>query len=70
MSKRAGVSIGIMDPAYFVGRKEVLRWLNNLLLTDFKKIEETANGAAACQVLDVMFHGKVPMKKVNWGAAT
>jgi len=68
MSKRAGVSIGIMDPAYFVGRKEVLRWLNDLLKTDFKKIEETANGAAACQVLDVMFKGTVPMKKVNWGA--
>lgn len=68
MSKTAGVSIGIMDPAYFVGRKEVLRWLNELLSTDFKKVEETANGASACQVLDIMFKGKVPMRKVNWGA--
>jgi len=68
MSKTAGVSIGIMDPAYFVGRKEVLRWLNDLLQTNFKKVEETANGAAACQVLDMMFKGKVPMRKVNWSA--
>ena len=44
MSKQAGVSIGMMDQAYFVGRKAILQWLNDLLLTDFKKVEETANG--------------------------
>ena len=47
MSKQAGVSIGMMDQAYFVGRKAILQWLNDLLLTDFKKVEETANGKSA-----------------------
>lgn len=32
------------------------------------RIEETSNGAVACQVLDYLFPRTVPMQKVNWGA--
>lgn len=34
-----------MDKAYFVGRKEILRWLNDTFDTNFTKIEETASGS-------------------------
>ncbi|CAM9285461.1 unnamed protein product [Hapterophycus canaliculatus] len=61
-------SIGMMDPAYFVGRKEILDWLNGYLCLNLSKVEETCSGAVACQLLDSLFPGKVPMSKVNWDA--
>jgi len=58
----------MMDPAYFVGRKEILDWVNEHLQTNLSKIEQTANGAIACQLLDVIHPGAVPMSKINWDA--
>ncbi|CAN0236281.1 unnamed protein product [Ascophyllum nodosum] len=63
-------SIGMMDPAYFVGRKEILEWLNGYLGLNLQKVEETCTGAVACQLIDSLFPGKVPMSKVNWEART
>lgn len=76
----------MMDAAYFVGRKEILEWLNGLLHLNLAKIEETASGthatmrasrrsadagragAIACQLMDIVYPGKVPMKRVKWNA--
>eukprot|EP00605_Chrysophyceae_sp_TOSAG23-4_P002783 GSChrysophyteH1.ASY1.ANO1.3067.1 assembled CDS len=60
--------IGIMEGAYFVGRKEVLDWVNSTCALNLTKIEDTANGCAACMLLDQIFPGQVPLKKVNWNA--
>ena len=47
----AGSSIGIMDPAYFVGRKEILTWVNDTFSLNYTKIEDTASGAVCrCRV--------------------
>ena len=51
-----------------MGRKEVMDWINSTTDSDLSKIEDTANGAVACQLLDIMYPGQVPMHKVNWGA--
>jgi RP/EB family microtubule-associated protein len=36
-----------MDGTYFVGRSEILAWINGLLSTNYTKIEETASGAGS-----------------------
>lgn len=57
-----------MDPAYFTSKKELLEFFNNLLDLNLTKIEETAPGAIACQLTNLIFPGSIPMSKVNWGA--
>lgn len=57
-----------MDGAFFVGRKEIIDWINDALNLNLTKVEQTASGAIACQLLDIMHPGQVPMHKVNWGA--
>ncbi|KAE9587459.1 hypothetical protein Lal_00031870 [Lupinus albus] len=63
-------SIGIMDSAYFVGRNEILTWINNRLHLNLSRIEEAASGAVQCQMMDMTFPGVVPMHKVNFDAKT
>jgi RP/EB family microtubule-associated protein len=57
-----------MEGAFFVGRKEIMDWVNSNLDLNLAKVEDTANGAIACQFLDIMHPGQVPMHKVNWAA--
>jgi len=39
-----------MDPAYFVGRKELLAWINGFLDLDYTKVEEMSSGALPLHV--------------------
>ena len=57
-----------MDAGYFVGRKEIVDWVNETLQLSLTKVEQTASGAVACQLLDRIYPGKVPLSKVNWDA--
>eukprot|EP01119_Soliformovum_irregulare_P001827 TRINITY_DN11637_c0_g1_i1.p1 TRINITY_DN11637_c0_g1~~TRINITY_DN11637_c0_g1_i1.p1 ORF type:complete len:277 (+),score=56.19 TRINITY_DN11637_c0_g1_i1:38-832(+) len=57
-----------MDGAYFVGRVELLNWLNDLLKLDYTKVEQTCSGAAACQIMDAIYPGSVPLGRVNFNA--
>ncbi|EQC32088.1 hypothetical protein SDRG_10284 [Saprolegnia diclina VS20] len=61
-------AIGMMDGAYFVGRKEILDWVNGTCGLGLTKVEQTCTGAVACQILDAIYPGKVPMSKVDWSA--
>jgi microtubule-associated protein, RP/EB family len=58
----------MMDAAYFVGRKELLDFVNDTLGLKLQKIEQTASGAVACQLFDIMYPGSIAMAKVNWAA--
>lgn len=48
-----------MDGAYFVGRQELLNWINGFLGSSYKKVEETASGAAVCQIFEALHPGSV-----------
>lgn len=48
-------SFGIHDAAYRVGRGELLQWVNNLLGVDYTKVEQCANGASWCKILNETF---------------
>ncbi|XP_068656920.1 microtubule-associated protein RP/EB family member 1C-like isoform X1 [Aristolochia californica] len=61
-------NIGMMDSAYFVGRTEILAWINSTLQLNISKVEEAASGAIQCQLMDAVHPGIVPMHKVNFDA--
>ncbi|KAJ7956375.1 Microtubule-associated protein RP/EB [Quillaja saponaria] len=63
-------NIGMMDSAYFVGRNEILTWINSRLQLNLSRIEEAASGAVQCQMMDMTYPGVVPMHKVNFDAKT
>lgn len=74
-------NIGMMEGAYFVGRVELLNWLNDLLKLDYTKVEQTCSGmthstckkmflrfptaAAHCQIFDAIYPGAVTVNFVK-----
>ncbi|KAH0786392.1 EB1 protein [Histomonas meleagridis] len=62
--------MGMMSGCYFVGRAELLDWINNLLCLKYDKVEDTSNGAAFCQVIDCIHPGTVALGRVNYNART
>merc|ERR1719389_309338 len=57
-----------MEGAFFVGKTELLNWVNNLLHIKLPKVEDCASGAIYCQIVDSCHPGTVKMAKVNWMA--
>jgi RP/EB family microtubule-associated protein len=62
--------MGMMSGCYFVGRAELLAWINELLGINYNKVEDVANGAAFCQVIDAIHPGTIALGRVNFNALT
>lgn len=60
----------MMSDAYFVGKNQLLSWVNGFLGLGIRRVEELANGAVYCQLLDALYPGKVQMKKVDFTVKT
>ena len=58
----------MMDGAYFTSRNDILTFLNTLLDLNLTKIEQTASGAVACQLMEYIFPNSIIMSRVNWAA--
>eukprot|EP01086_Lenisia_limosa_P013069 TRINITY_DN41868_c0_g1_i1.p1 TRINITY_DN41868_c0_g1~~TRINITY_DN41868_c0_g1_i1.p1 ORF type:complete len:258 (+),score=92.71 TRINITY_DN41868_c0_g1_i1:67-840(+) len=61
-------AFGIHEGAFHVGRTELLNFVNELLQTNYTKVEQFASGAPHCAILDAVFPGKVPLQKVKFDA--
>ena len=48
--KMSGDGPGMMSDAYFVGRRQLLEFVNGFLDLDFRKVEQMHTGWAFCQV--------------------
>ena len=55
---------------YFVGRKELIGWVQQYFQPNFSKVEDCASGVVYCQIIDSIYPGAVPMSKVKMGAKT
>ncbi|OHT08395.1 Microtubule-associated protein RP/EB family member 1C [Tritrichomonas foetus] len=60
----------MMSGCYFIGRAELLEWVNELLQLDYNKVEDTSNGAAFCQIIDSIHPGTVALGRVNYNAVS
>lgn len=51
-----------------MSRTELLAWLDSFFQLNISKVEQCANGAVYCQVIDACHPNAVSMRKVNWAA--
>jgi RP/EB family microtubule-associated protein len=61
-------SIGMMEGAFFVPKKDLLTWVNNILKLNLTTLDQVSTGALYCQIIDAVHPNKVKMSKVNWKA--
>jgi hypothetical protein len=59
-------AIGMMEGAFFVSKSKLLEWVNRLLVdANVRKVEDCANGAAYCRIIEKLFPGRLNLKKIN-----
>lgn len=61
-------NVGRWDGGFFVSRSELLHWANTTFDLRLQNLEQCANGAVYCQIIDACHPGTVAMRKVNWSA--
>ncbi|OHT07693.1 Microtubule-associated protein RP/EB family member 1B [Tritrichomonas foetus] len=65
-SRRRNAKMSASDQ--FIGRTELLDWINDTLKLNYTKVEDCANGAAFCQIVDMVHPSTVPLGRLNFNA--
>lgn len=46
-------------------RYDIVKWVNSFVGTKYTKIEQLATGAAYCRLLDILWPGTIPVKRIK-----
>ncbi len=57
---------GMMSGAYFVGKRQLLEWVNEFLQLNYTKVEQMSTGCAHAQLVDAMFPGQLNLRRINF----
>jgi len=61
-------TVGMMNEAYFTGRKEIVAWIQGKYQPSVQRIEDLHTGAVYCQIIDSIYPGTVQLSKVKFSA--
>mmetsp|Transcript_10847 Transcript_10847/g.28155 ORF Transcript_10847/g.28155 Transcript_10847/m.28155 type:complete len:282 (+) Transcript_10847:74-919(+) len=61
-------TVGMMNEAYFTGRKEIVAWIQSKYQPSLQRIEDLCTGAVYCQIIDSIYPGSVQLSKVKFNA--
>ena len=61
-------SRGMMSENNFLSKSAIVGWLNSTLWLRLERVEDTASGAVACQLMDVLHPGAVNLRRVDFNA--
>lgn len=62
------LAVGVMDPAYFVPKRELLEFFNSTFDLSLTKIEQTCTGAVACLLTEYLFPKSIAASRIDWAA--
>lgn len=61
---------GMMNEAYFTGRKEIVAWIQGKYQPNLQRVEDLCTGAVYCQIIDSIYPNSVQLSKVKFQAKT
>lgn len=61
-------TVGMMNEAYFTGRKEIVAWIQSKYQPSLQRVEDLCTGAVYCQIIDSIYPGTVQLSKVKFNA--
>ncbi|GKT32694.1 Microtubule-associated protein RP/EB like protein [Aduncisulcus paluster] len=59
-----------MSSAYFIGKKQILDWVNDILKSHYKTIQDLSSGSAFLQILHIMYPKIVNISRVHFEATS
>ncbi|XP_069477120.1 microtubule-associated protein RP/EB family member 2 isoform X2 [Ambystoma mexicanum] len=51
-----------------MSRHDIIAWVNDIVCSNYTKVEQLCSGAAYCQFMDMLFPGCISLKKVKFQA--
>lgn len=61
---------GMMNEAYFTGRKEIVAWIQGKYQPSLQRVEDLCTAGVYCQIIDSIYPNTVQLSKVKFAAKT